>query len=143
VQQEAVSIAWGHVNIRGTHESTIEITRAPEISRRADCVIGVHATKGLADFSSAFKRLARSSTTEIVIMFEAGGITDTVHAWGDPGLTFAHEQDIVIRKSNFVCPRTLAIHADKAADDLNRALIQQLQAKEAPLYITIVVRRRE
>ena len=135
--------ANGHPNILGTHSSTIEITRAPDISRRANCVIGVRATMGLADLSSAFKKLAKSSTTEIVITFECGGKIDTVHAWGGPGLTFSHERDMVIRTSDFMCPRTLAIRADKAASDLNRELIQQLQTKEAKLHIKIVVRRSE
>ncbi|MFQ6123414.1 MAG: DUF371 domain-containing protein [Candidatus Heimdallarchaeota archaeon] len=142
VHQETIN-ARGHENILGTHASTIEITRASAISRRADCVIGVRATKGLVDFSPTFKKLARSSTTKIVITFEAGGERDTVHAWGGPGLTFSHKRDMVIRKSDFICPRTLAIYANKAALDLNRALIQQLQAKKAQLHIKIVARRTE
>ena len=34
--------------------------------------------------------------------------------------------DIVIRKSDFICCRTLMIHADKAACDLDRDLINDL-----------------
>ena len=37
-----------------------------------------------------------------------------------------HLTDIVIRKSNFICGRTLMIHADKAAVDLNKDLINDL-----------------
>ncbi|MFQ5818632.1 MAG: DUF371 domain-containing protein [Candidatus Heimdallarchaeota archaeon] len=136
-------IAWGHENILSTHSSTIEITRDLNISRRANCVVGVGANKGLVDLSPEFKKLARSSSTEIVIIFESGGKSETVHAKGDPRLTFSHAQETVIRKSSFVCPRTLAVLANKAASDLNRALIQQVQVKEAELHIKIIARRSE
>lgn len=136
-------IAWGHENILSTHSSTIEITRDLDISLQANCVIGVGANKDLVDLSPEFKKLARSSSTEIVIIFDSGGKSETVHAKGDPRLTFSHTQEIVIRKSSFVCPRTLAVFANKAASDLNRALIQQLQAKKAKLHIKIIARRSE
>jgi hypothetical protein len=131
-------IARGHANILGTHSSTLEVTCAPEISQRANCVIGVNATKGLVDLSPEFKRLARSPTTKIIISFESEGKTEVIHAWGDSELPLSHERDMVIRTSNFVCSRTLAIRADKASADLNRALIQQLQTKDASLHIKIV-----
>lgn len=134
-------IAWGHENILSTHSSTIEITRDFDISRRANCVIGVGANKGLVDLSPEFKKLARSSSTEIVIIFESGGKSETVHAKGDSRLTFSHAHETVIRKSSYVCPRTLAVFANKAATDLNRALIQQLQVKGAKLDIKIIARR--
>ena len=131
-------VARGHVNILGTHSSTLEITCAPEISHRANCVVGVNATKGLADLSPDFKQLARSSTTKIIVTFESGGENEVIHAWGDSELPLSHERDMVIRTSKFVCSRTLAIRADKASADLNRALIQQLQSTDASLHIKIV-----
>jgi len=131
-------LARGHVNILGTHSSTLEVTCAPEISQRANCVIGVNSTKGLADLSSEFKQLARSSTSKIIITFESGGKTDAIHAWGHSALLFSHERDMVIRTSDYICSRTLAIRADKASADLSRLLIQQLQTKDALLYIKIV-----
>ena len=34
-------VCRGHPNVTATHDKTIELTRDPEISRRATCVLGV------------------------------------------------------------------------------------------------------
>ncbi|MEM4523515.1 MAG: DUF371 domain-containing protein, partial [Archaeoglobaceae archaeon] len=41
--------AFGHPNITAKHPSTVEVTKDPEISKRADCVIGVKADKSISD----------------------------------------------------------------------------------------------
>ncbi len=136
-------LAWGHFNVLGTHKSTVELTCASEITQSATCIIGVNATKGLAALSPEFKTLVRSPSTKIEITFESGEKRDIIYAWGDPGLTLTHHHDIVIRKSNFLCARTLAIRANKAAADLDRELIKQLQLKETQLQITILAIKDE
>ncbi len=136
-------IAWGHFNVLGTHKSTIELTCVSEITQSANCIIGVNATRGLAALSPEFKTLVRSPSTKIEITFESGEKKDIIYAWGDPGLTLTHEHDIVIRTSNFLCARTLAIRANKAAADLDRELIKQLQSKETQMQITILAIKDE
>ena len=46
---------------------------------------------------------------------------------GHPDLILTHTEDIVIRKSDFICPRTLAVKCDKASDLLPRSMVTQLQ----------------
>ncbi|RLI33421.1 DUF371 domain-containing protein, partial [Candidatus Bathyarchaeota archaeon] len=38
-----------------------------------------------------------------------------------------HPSDLVVRKSSYICPRTLMIHADKAAADLPRKMVEALK----------------
>ncbi|MEM0501842.1 MAG: DUF371 domain-containing protein, partial [Ignisphaera sp.] len=46
---------------------------------------------------------------------------------------------IVVRRSRYIGPETLAIESNKASKDLNRDLIKRLQDPEAVLHITIYV----
>jgi hypothetical protein len=38
--------------------------------------------------------------------------------------------DIVIRKTNFVCPRTMSVLCDKASSDMPSKLVKMLQDQE-------------
>jgi hypothetical protein len=46
---------------------------------------------------------------------------------GHKDLVLSHSNDIVIRKSNFVCPRTLAVRCNKASNSIPRKMIKLLQ----------------
>ena len=53
--------------------------------------------------------------------------TFEVKAEGDPRLELSHPCDIVIRKSDYVSDRTLAVHADAAAKDVPREIVTKLR----------------
>ena len=46
---------------------------------------------------------------------------------------------MVIRKSDYVCERTLAVGADKAANDLSRALVEKLKNPKQEVRISLTV----
>ena len=48
-------IFYGHPNVRSTHTRTIEITKAPTLSLRGDCIIGVNANKACRDLKPTLK----------------------------------------------------------------------------------------
>jgi len=135
-----VIIAHGHKNIRAAHRTTFEITREENLTARGDCIIAVKEDKSVADLSREFKELARKREAEITIMIEAGGEREEVKARGDPRLTFTHPEDIVVRRSSYVCGRTLAVKADKAARDLSRRLVEKLRDPNSTVKITITVK---
>ncbi len=58
---------------------------------------------------------------------------------GHPELILSHTEDIVIRKSDFICPRTLAIKCDKASDLLPRDMVTLLQDPKTKGTFTISV----
>lgn len=131
--------ARGHPNILATHKTTLEITKETALTKRGDCIIAVGATKAAADLSAEFKEAAKRENAEITILIEADEERETVKAKGNPQLSFEHTTDMVIRKSSYVCNRTTAIRADKAAVDLSRKLTGKLRDPSQRIKITLTV----
>ena len=131
--------AWGHENIRSTHKTTFEITKETALTRRGDCIIAVCATKGAADLHPKFKEAARKEDAQITITVEVDEIKEIINACGSPQLLFTHPTDLVIRKSNYICSRTIAIRADKSAAELSRRLVEKLHNPHQKVRITLVV----
>ncbi|MFQ6105810.1 MAG: DUF371 domain-containing protein [Candidatus Hydrothermarchaeaceae archaeon] len=131
--------AYGHENIRGTHETTVEITKDRKITSRADCIVGVGADRALADFSDAFRKKAKNSNAIIKVTLTVGRFKETIIGRGHPDLTFTHSTDIVIRKSNFISSRTLMINADKSSEELNRGMIELLKDRKQKVVMEVEV----
>ena len=129
--------AYGHQNVRSTHKTTFEITKEADLTSRGDCIIAVNATKGAADLNSKFKEAARKENAKIMVTIEADGVREVVRASGNPRLSFTHPTDLVIRKSGYVCGRTVAVRADKAASDLSRKLVEKMQSSRQKIEITL------
>ncbi|HHI01557.1 MAG TPA: DUF371 domain-containing protein, partial [Thermococcus litoralis] len=64
---------------------------------------------------------------------------DELEAVGDERLTFENEISMVIRKSEYVDGRTLAIRANKAARDIKRELVEKLRNPEQRVVVEIIV----
>ncbi len=128
--------ARGHVNVTGTNRTTFEVTRENHLSKKGDCIIAVSADRSLKDFSDAFKERLRNENASILITVEADGEMDTARAFGSPRLALTHSMDIVVRKSDFVSDRTLAVNADKSACDFSRRLVWKLQNPDQKVQIT-------
>ncbi len=131
--------ARGHKNVLSTHKTTFEVTKEEALSKRGDCIVAVRATKAAADLPVEFKEAARREGARITITVEADGIKETIRAWASPHLQFTHQTDLVVRKSNYVCDRTLAIQADKAAIDFSRALVEKLKNPDQTVELTLTV----
>ena len=131
--------ASGHENILSTHETTFEITKETHLTKRGDCIIAVKAAKGLMDLRPEFKEAARKENAKMTIMIEASGVREVIKVQGSPHLLFNHPTDLVIRKSDYVCGRTLAVKADKAACDLSRQLVEKLKNPSQKVKITLCV----
>ena len=135
-----IILGYGHENIQATHKTTFEITKEAQLSRGGDCIIAVSADKTMADFSSEFKENLHKEKAKIMILIEAGDAAEVVNAFGSPRLILTHRTDMVVRKSNYICNRTLAIQADKAACDLSRKLVEKLKNPKQRVKITLTVK---
>lgn len=135
-----VVMAYGHENIQATHKSTLEITKEKWLSVKGDCVIATSADKGLNELSEKFRGSLRRKDSELAILIEAGDVRDIVNAYGSPLLVFTHPTDMVVRKSKYICGRTLAIRADKAACNLSRELVKKLKNPSEKVRIKLTVR---
>jgi len=114
-------------------------TKDRHVSKAGDCVVAVAADKAVADLSVQFKEELRKPNTKLTVTIEADGSKEHITATGSPKLCLCHDSDIVIRKSNYVCNRTLAICADKSSKDLSRELIKKLQTPNAKAKIELTV----
>ncbi len=136
---EEVILARGHKNISARHGSTLEITKDNELSKSGDCVIGVSADRALTDLTEEFRKNLIRIDARLTVLIEAGGETEIVHAQGCPNLILSDPRDLVIRKSNYICNRTLAIRSDKAAFNLSRALVKELKNPKRTVEISLKI----
>jgi len=135
-----VIFGYGHKNIQATHKTTLEFTKDKHLSKKGNCIVAVAADKALIDLSAEFKKKLRKPHTKLIILIEAGGIIEQVNAHGSLQLILVHPTDMVVRKSDYVCNRTLAVHADKAAQDLSKTLVERLKNPKQEVKITLIVR---
>jgi len=129
--------ARGHPNVRSTHGTTLMTTTDDHLSTRGDCIVAVSAEKGLRDLDPRIKDAIRRRGSTVRLIIETEGKTFTVEGFGDPRLTLSHPSDMVIRKSSYICDRTLMIRADKAACDIDNSMIELLRKENCQISLTI------
>lgn len=140
--KEVIS-ARGHRHVTAAHRSTFEVTTDADISTAADCIIAVMADKGAFSLSDEFKRAAARDDSYMAVVITCGGFTDTVTGWGSSKMTFSDPHSMVFRVSDFVCGRTVMIHADKPAARLDRGLVKALSdGREVVVEISVEQRER-
>ena len=130
---------FGHENIRSNHKKTIEITRESHLTPRGDCIIGVNANSSCADLPEKLKNKLKNSKTNIHFLIKVGEDEFVLEGKGHPDLTLTHDEDIVLRKSDFICPRTLSVKCDKASDLVPREMISNLQNPKTKGLLIITV----
>jgi hypothetical protein len=129
----------GHENIRSNHKKTIEITKESELTVRGDCIVGVNANYSCSDLPENLKEKLQDPSSEIEFSIRVEDHEFVVKGKGHEDLILSHPEDIVIRKSDFVCPRTLAVKCDKASDLLPREMVRLLQNPKTKGFFTINV----
>lgn len=129
----------GHPNVQSLHGKTVEITKDEHLTLRGDCIIGVRASKACADLDEALQRRLMQAGSVVKIEIMVGSESFAIMGAGDERLTLKNPHDIVIRKTNFVCPRTMSIKCDSASSDVPRNLVKLLQDKEARGIFRITV----
>ena len=129
----------GNENIRSNHPKTIEITKESHLTPKGDCIVGINATSSCADLPQELKDKLKVSDTKVTFSINVGEYEFTLEGRGHPNLILSHSEDIVIRKSDFICPRTLAVKCDKASDLLPREMVSLLQDPKTKGTFTIIV----
>jgi len=61
---------------------------------------------------------------------------DKFHGFGSKLLPLSHELDLVFRKSDFICDRTVLINCSKSSSDLNRNLVKILTSSNKEIKLT-------
>jgi len=131
--------ARGHTKIRGTHRTTFEFTKEAHLTERGDCIIGVRASKGAADLSYEFRQALQNSNSRITMLLMTGESSEVIRGFGNQELLFTNRTDLVVRKGNYTCGRTLMVRADKAAADLPRGLIALFRDPKCRIEVKLTV----
>ncbi len=116
----------GHPNVRATHKTTIEVTKEGWLTPRGDCIIGVSADKACADLSPGLKKSIRRGS-RLKITLAVGDERFQFTAFGSPKLELTDPTSMVIRKSEYVSPRTVAIRSEASASDIPRRIVALLR----------------
>jgi uncharacterized protein len=129
VVQDEVTF-YGHPNVRSLHSKSIEITKDAYLTPKGDCIIGIKANKACTDLEESIRRGLKSSSAIVKIEVIVEDESFNIKGRGDERLTTLNPHDIVIRRTNFVCPRTMSVLCDKASSDMPRELVRLLQHQE-------------
>jgi hypothetical protein len=130
--------AYGHEKILGTHKSTFEITRDRSITERGDCIVAVASSKGSRDLKDDLRQLLRNDKSKIAVTIKANGLKETISGRGNKSLTLDDPNDLVCRKSDFICDRTLMIKADKSASDFDKSFIKLIRNPKIKIRIELL-----
>ncbi|MHA1584563.1 MAG: DUF371 domain-containing protein [Promethearchaeota archaeon] len=126
---------YGHINVLGTHPTTIEITTEDFLTKNGNCIIGIKGNKGVKGFSPKLKS-AILSGKKINVFLEAGNFKDDFYGYGHKDLLLSNPISMVMRTSNFISDRTALINCSIASNGINRDLINYLQKPEHKIRIS-------
>ena len=128
-----------HPNVQSLHGKTVEITKDDHLTLSGDCIIGVRASKACANLDETLSRRLKSNDSVVTIQIMVGSESFVITGKGDERFTLQNPHDIVIRKTSFVCPRTMSVRCDRASSDVPRKMVKMLQDKDAKGIFRITV----
>ena len=130
--------AFGHNNLLCTHSSTIELTKEKNLSIRGNCILGVNASKACLNLNSELKEnIIKEKRFKITLKVD--NLTDFFYGFGNKELTLRNEVDMVFRRSNFTCDRTVLINCTKSARELDRNLVGKLRTSRKKILIMVII----
>jgi len=132
--------ATGHENVTAEHESTFELTSDDWLTPAGDCILGVEAGPVPVAFDEAFASACQSRDATISVELSVNGYTQRIEGSGHPELTFESDRSMVVRTSDYVDDRTIAVDADAAAADIDREIVSAL-AEGAEIECLLTVER--
>ncbi|MBD3353918.1 MAG: DUF371 domain-containing protein [Candidatus Lokiarchaeota archaeon] len=127
---------YGHKNVRGTHKSTLEFTRESFLTPKGDCILGIKSEKSCENLSARLKTLIQAGK-KFLIRLSINGHQDEFTGEGNEKLNLFDKEDLVFRKSNYKCNRTCLIKCSKAAVDIDREIINELQNPEGIMLVEV------
>ncbi|MEM4513753.1 MAG: DUF371 domain-containing protein [Ignisphaera sp.] len=131
--------AKGHQAIKALHPTTFELTKDKHLTERGDCIIGVGLDKGVSELDPELKKALRSKTALVILILKVDDLIDTVFAQGDKNLILSDSRRIIVRRSSYIDPATMAINANKSSKSIRRDLIEKLRDPDATLTMEIYV----
>ena len=132
-------VFYGHPNVLCTHQKTIEITKMSSLTLKGDCIIGVRANKACKDLSRSLREGLQKPNSFVDIEIQVNGLSFAIKGRSNGGLSLLSDTDMVIRKSTYTCPRTVAILSDNACSDIPREIVELLKDPERQGIMKITI----
>jgi hypothetical protein len=129
--------AFGHKNISCSHSSTIELTKDSYVTNKGNCILGLKATIACSDLKENTKKKIRNGE-KITIVIKVDNKIERFHGYGNKNLKLLNENEMVFRKSDFICDRTVLIKCSKASNDLNREIINKIRNNNKRFLILFI-----
>ena len=130
--------AQGHKNILCTHKSTIELTKEKQMTKRGTCILGVNSTKACYDLNLELRNKIKSGA-KVKVEIKIDDCSESFTGCGNESLTLKDEKDMVFRKSDYICDRTVLIKCSKAAFELDQYLIEKLKKPGKHFTVTLEI----
>ncbi len=108
---------YPHKNVLCNHKTTIEFTKDEELTLKGDCILGVKADFDLREL--------KKIKGKFKVTIKSKNVQDDLIGYAVDSFDSAHE--IVIRKTDFVSPRTFGIKANKSSSEIDRNLVNNLK----------------
>lgn len=128
--------ATGHPNIRAEHRTTWQFTKEERLSPRGDCIIAINATAAACDLPQEVKIWLQQGNW-VKLKLDIDGQLHEGKGQGHPDLTFTDQVDMVFRRSEYTCGRTITINTTFTAQTLPRNLVDLLREGSTDVQLTI------
>ncbi len=100
----------------------------------------MNANKAVKDLSPDFKEKIRSDkAVKVELILPDYGKIFEFKAFGSKKLILSHDRDAVIRKSDYICSRTLLVRSEKAAINIDREFVNLLRDRKTTIVMRLVV----
>jgi hypothetical protein len=127
--------AHGHENVLCTHTTTLEITKENHLTKKGNCILGICASKACFDLNSDLKKKLQKNN-KFRISIKVDDLIDSFYGNGSTDLKLLDKNDMVFRKSDFICDRTVLINCTKSSNEINRDLVKKLNISGKKFLIT-------
>ncbi len=130
-------IAYGHPNVSAVSMERFLITKSSDV--KDGSTIAVRADKSPKEFSDEFK-LHLKETKNVEITIEVDEIVEKIKAHGSPALKLTSIEYITISKNDHIDGKTVAILADKSANELSQDLVEKLKNPNTRVKIVFEIK---
>jgi hypothetical protein len=130
--------AHGHENVLCTHTTTLEITKENHLTKKGNCILGICASKACFDLNSELKKELQKNN-KFRISIKVDDLIDSFYGNGSTDLKLLNKKDMVFRKSDFICDRTVLINCTKSSNEINRDLVKKLNISGKKFSITFEI----
>ncbi len=122
--------AFGHPNITAKHRTTLEFTKADEMGKEADCIIGVRA-----NFDAVKIKEFMTHHFDFVMHIIVGD--ESVSLTAQYNQKFDDDEEIVIRRGVFDSTRTLGMVSSLSASDLPPSMVEKLKDPKQEVLVQL------